>query len=105
MYTNRELIQQITDIICNRIEDMIKSLMSAHLENGIGSQDNSPLVEAITVDELANLLKISKPVAYELANSKDFPSFRIGKTIRIDKKGLCDWMSRQSASQKGMELT
>ena len=105
MYTNRELIQQITDIICNRIEDMIKSLMSAHLENEIGSQDNSPLVEAITVDELASLLKISKPVAYELANSDGFPSFRIGKTIRIDKHGLYDWMSKQTAGRKGTELT
>ena len=99
---NREYIQQITGMVCNRIEDMVKSMMSAHLENGIRPQENSPLVEAITVDELANLLKISKPVAYELVNSEGFPSFRIGKTIRVDKQGLHEWMSRQSACQKGL---
>lgn len=105
MYNNRELIQQITDIVCNRVEDMVKSLMSAHLENGTGSQDYSPLVEAITVDELANLLKISKPIAYELASSEGFPSFRIGKAIRIDRYGLNEWISKQRAGWKGNELT
>lgn len=80
-------------------------MVSANLENGTGPQDYSPLVEAITVDELASLLKISKPIAYELANSEGFPSFRIGKTIRIDKRGLSDWMSRQTTIRKGTELT
>ena len=102
---NQDIIEEITDIVCNRFEDMVKSMMSAHLENGIGSQDYSPLVEAITVDELANLLKVSKPVAYELANSEGFPSFRIGKSIRVDKRGLSDWMSKQTAARKGTELT
>jgi excisionase family DNA binding protein len=102
---NEDVIQQITDIVCNRFEDMIKSMVSANLENGIGSQDYSPLVEAITVDELASLLKISKPVAYELANNEGFPSFRIGKNIRVDKRGLSDWMSKQTAVRKGTQQT
>ena len=102
---NEDVIQQIIDIVCNRFEDMIKSTVSANLENGIGSQDYSPLVEAITVDELASLLKISKPVAYELANSEGFPSFRIGKNIRVDKRGLSDWMSKQTAVRKGTQQT
>ena len=100
---NEDAIQQITDIVCNRFEDMIKSMVSANLENGTGSQDYSPLVEAITVDELANLLKVSKPVAYELANSEGFPSFRIGKNIRVDKRRLSDWMSKQTAVRKGTQ--
>ena len=102
---NEDVIQQIIDIVCNRFEDMIKSMVSANLENGIGSQDYSPLVEAITVDELASLLKVSKPVAYELANSEGFPSFRIGKNIRVDKRGLSDWMSKQTAVRKGTQQT
>ena len=102
---NEDVIQQIIDIVCNRFEDMIKSMVSANLENGIGSQDYSPLVEAITVDELASLLKVSKPVAYELANSEGFPSFRIGKAIRIDRYGLNEWISKQRAGWKGNELT
>ena len=89
-----------------RIGETIKlSTNDANLENGIGSQDYSPLVEAITVDELASLLKVSKPVAYELANSEGFPSFRIRKNIRVDKRGLSDWMSKQTAVRKGTQQT
>ena len=101
MYNNREFIQQITDMICNRIEDMVKSMMQTHLENETGSKDNSLSVDTLTVDELANLLKISKPVAYELANRDDFPSFKIGKSIRVSKQGLSEWILKQAASQKG----
>ena len=32
---NEDVIQQIIDIVCNRFEDMIKSMVSANLENGI----------------------------------------------------------------------
>ena len=100
---NREYIQQITDLICNRIEDLVKSMMSAYLENGIGSKDNSLSVDTLTVDELASLLKVSKPVAYELANRDDFPSFKIGKSIRVSRQGLSEWILRQAAGQKGQE--
>ena len=98
---NREYIQQITDMVCNRVEDMVKSMMSAHLENGTESKDNSLSVDTLTVDELANLLKVSKPVAYELANRDDFPSFKIGKSIRVSRQGLSEWILRQAAGQKG----
>ena len=58
-------------------------------------------IEILTVDDLAGLLKISKPVAYDLANRDDFPSFKIGKSIRIYQSGLVDWLSRQTADRKG----
>lgn len=51
-------------------------------------------LEVLTVSELASTLKIGKSRAYELVNQKDFPSFRIGKNIRVSKADLEDWMSK-----------
>ena len=48
---------------------------------------------------------LGKMTPYELANSKGFPSFRIGKNIRVDKRGLSDWMSKQTAVRKGTQQT
>ena len=80
---------------------MIKSLVQKHLENRTESRDGSSAIEILTVDDLAGLLKISKPVAYDLANRDDFPSFKIGKSIRIYQSGLIDWLSKQTVDRKG----
>ena len=55
----------------------------------------------ITVDELASVLGVSRPTAYGLANRKDFPSFKIGKRILIDKSALPGWISDQTSKKKG----
>ena len=98
---NKEYVAEIVDIICNRVENMVKSVVQTHLENRTESEGNSSAIEILTVDELARLLKVSKPIAYELANRDDFPSFKIGKSIRIYQSGLTDWLAKQAADQKG----
>lgn len=98
---NKELIAEITENVCNRIENMVKSILQTHLENRTESQDHFSAMKILTVDELASLLKISKPVAYELVNRSDFPSFKIGKSIRVYQAGLSDWLMKQTADQKG----
>ena len=75
--------------------------MSKYLENGIGAQTNSPVDDVLTVEEMMALLKISKPTAYDLIRREDFPAFRIGKSIRIDRRGLSAWIERQCSELKG----
>ena len=41
---------------------------------------------------LAEILGISRTKAYELANKKDFPKYRVGKKIVISKKHFIRWM-------------
>lgn len=53
----------------------------------------------LTVSEMAQLLRIGRSSAYELCNSNQFPVLRVGKSIRIPKKGLHDWIDDQ-AQQK-----
>lgn len=48
--------------------------------------------ELITVQEMADFLKISRSKAYQLVKSDDFPITKIGKCIRISKKALKVWL-------------
>ena len=47
------------------------------------------------VRELEIYLGIGRKKAYELVNSKGFPSFRIGRKVLISRDGLERWMKEQ----------
>lgn len=52
----------------------------------------------MTVDEMADVLRISRPKAYELIHSQDGPPvLRVGRCIRVPTDGLKAWLERQSA--------
>lgn len=93
--------EQISKTICNNIQSMIQSTVETYLENRITNDRDNSAIEILTVSDLADLLKISSPVAYELVARNDFPSFKIGKSIRIYKSELINWLSMQSAIKKG----
>jgi excisionase family DNA binding protein len=50
----------------------------------------------LTVKELAEVLRIGRSSAYELCRQHEFPVLRIGRSIRIPRKALFDWMERES---------
>lgn len=50
----------------------------------------------IGVEELAATMGISRPKAYELANSEGFPSIKIGRCIRIPIANLEQWLTKQA---------
>ena len=49
----------------------------------------------VKVAEAADLASISRAKAYELVASGEWPSVRIGKTIRIPIDRLSDWIDEQ----------
>ena len=49
----------------------------------------------MNVSELQKALGVSRRTAYELTKRKDFPSFRIGKKVLINREGLDRWMKEQ----------
>ncbi len=53
-------------------------------------------VHLLTVKELDEVLRIGRSSAYELCRQNEFPVIRIGKTIRIPRKALFDWIERRS---------
>ena len=48
----------------------------------------------ISVPEMAKHMGISRPKAYEVANSKGFPAIRIGKRIVIPDEAFTDWLQK-----------
>lgn len=53
----------------------------------------------LTVKELAEELNISRNTAYQLADQKDFPSFRIGRRLLINRAMLQEWLNQNSLPQ------
>lgn len=54
----------------------------------------------ISVPEMADMLGISTPTAYELANMEGFPSVRIGRRLLVSISGLEDWIAAQAGTGK-----
>lgn len=52
----------------------------------------------MTVPEMAQQLGISRPKAYELANSRKFPSIRVGRRLIIPVASFEQWL-RDSAKK------
>jgi excisionase family DNA binding protein len=55
-------------------------------------EQNLSSKEILSVMEVADFLNISRAKAYQLVNTNGFPSFRIGKVIRIYKANLIIWI-------------
>ena len=53
----------------------------------------------LTVKEFAEELNISRNTAYQLADQKDFPSFRIGRRLLINRAMLQEWLNQNASSQ------
>ena len=49
-----------------------------------------------TVDEIQNILGISKSTAYALVKSSEFKSIHVGRHIRISKKSFDEWLDSQT---------
>jgi excisionase family DNA binding protein len=53
-------------------------------------EENYPII--LTVKEISNILKISKPTAYEIMNQSDFPLLRIGRCKRVLRDEFFKWL-------------
>lgn len=61
------------------------------------NQDNVegyPIV--LTAKEISQILKVSKPTAYELMNRSDFPLLRIGRCKRVLREEFFEWLSAEN---------
>lgn len=46
----------------------------------------------VTVEEMAMMIGVSEPKAYEIVHQEDFPSFRMGRRWIIPKVALEQWL-------------
>jgi excisionase family DNA binding protein len=59
-------------------------------------EDLSPLL--LTVDEAAQLIRISRSKLYELLQRREIPSIAIGRSRRIPAEGLRNWVTAQASA-------
>ena len=50
---------------------------------------------ALTADELARVLSVSRITIFKQAKAGRIPSFRIGTCVRFDRKTTADWLRKQ----------
>jgi len=50
----------------------------------------------LNANQVAKTLGISRAGAYDLLNSKGFPTIRIGKRLVVPKEHFIKWMDQQS---------
>ncbi len=49
-------------------------------------------LEFYTIDEVADLLRVSKSMVYSMVQGKKLPGIKVGKLVRIPKAGLEEWL-------------
>lgn len=52
---------------------------------------------ALSAEDVAQVLGISRANAYALMHSKGFPTLKIGKRMTVPKDKLIEWMEKQLA--------
>ena len=50
---------------------------------------------ALTADELANILAVSRITIFKQAKAGRIPSFRIGTCVRFDPRAIANWLRTQ----------
>jgi excisionase family DNA binding protein len=53
--------------------------------------------EIMTIEEVANYLKVTDRTIYRLAGAKKIPSFKVGGSWRFSKVDIDEWISDQNA--------
>ena len=52
----------------------------------------------VTVDEMAKIVGVSRPTAYELIHKEGFPTVRSGRRIVIPLDSLKRWLEEQAGA-------
>ena len=55
--------------------------------------------EYIKVSDVARILRISRGVAYRMVQTGEIPSYRFGRSYRIARADLEEWIARQRVGQ------
>ncbi|WP_262372377.1 helix-turn-helix domain-containing protein [Sutcliffiella horikoshii] len=58
-----------------------------------GGENDYPLI--LTAKEICEILKISKPTAYEIMSRSNFPLLKIGKCKRVFRNDFFDWLKSE----------
>ena len=52
-------------------------------------------ISVFKVEDVAKMLQVGRSKAYELFRSNDFPSFYLGRQLRVTKADFLEWLNSQ----------
>ena len=58
------------------------------------------MAELMTVEELANYLRVTKKTIYRLLEQGNIPAMKVGRQFRFNKASIDKWMQRNSRESK-----
>ncbi len=64
---------------------------------------NEDIVEILTLDEVAEYLKVGKRTVYRLAAEKRIPAFKVGGAWRFSRSEIDQWIKHQSNQGAGAD--
>lgn len=80
---------------------MFEGKINAMNADPIGDDSFNPLnypgKRTYTVDEIQDILGVSRPTAYNLVKKNLFRSVRVGGSIRISKRSFDEWLDTAQA--------
>lgn len=53
----------------------------------------------LTVEDVQNILRISRNTAYKLFKTDGFPSIKIGKAYRVDRDEFKNWIKKYTGKE------
>ena len=79
---------------------MVTAVFHAGKENFMSREPFETMPDVMDAKQLAEALQISKAGAYNLLNSPDFPTLRIGGRKLVMKQNLILWLRNHTHGQK-----
>ena len=77
-------------------EEKIEKMNNVAVTPAISADSESPFIKrTYTVDEIQDILGISRSSAYNFVKQGLFRTVRVGGSIRISKKSFDDWLDKQ----------
>ena len=62
------------------------------------------MAELLTIEELANYLRVNTRTVYRLVESDEVPALKIGRQWRFDKSNIAEWLQRKSVGRSANVL-
>lgn len=63
--------------------------------------NESPQLTFLTVQEVADLMRVSSMTVYRMVHSGDIPAIRFGRSFRIPRSAVVALMGNESSQQLG----
>ncbi len=64
------------------------------------ADQNAATKIALSIDETAAALGVSRPTVYNLLHRQGFPAFRVGGRTLVSVEGLREWVAAQAGGEQ-----